>query len=461
MVRKLSFLNVVLSSLKRSKTLFVALILISLGINVKAQISLQEAIRNTLDRNLQIKQAQYGYNLSEQELRQAKSNLYPNLNLGIDNSYNYGLTFDQTSGQLVRGNDWTSSAGARLSSSVTLFQGFQKINQIRANKIQMAIDATEVERVKNDLVLSVVTSYLEAITNKEMHEAALEQIQLSKEQLRQDSIQYEVGNKTVADLAQAKNQVAMDDLNIMSAENAYDISLLSLKQLMELSPDTNFNIIKPDINAVMSEYAAISYESVFQKALHTQPNIKQAEQGKLLALKNIDIAKGGYYPTLSLSTGYGTNYSSRAMVPQTLLKMPFFDQLDENKSFSAGVSLQMPIFNNNRTKIAVNKAKINYLQAENKESIEKRNLEKIIAQAILDLRSANKQYGASQIAFQTSQVAYEALRERHNVGMANSIELFTAQTNMNKAEFEMIRRKYEMVFRGKVIDYYTGNQITF
>ncbi len=461
MVRKLSFLNVVLSSLKRSKALFVALILISLGINVKAQISLQEAIRNTLDRNLQIKQAQYGYNLSEQELRQAKSNLYPNLNLGIDNSYNYGLTFDQTSGQLVRGNDWTSSAGARLSSSVTLFQGFQKINQIRANKIQMAIDATEVERVKNDLVLSVVTSYLEAITNKEMHEAALEQIQLSKEQLRQDSIQYEVGNKTVADLAQAKNQVAMDDLNIMSAENAYDISLLSLKQLMELSPDTNFNIIKPDINAVMSEYAAISYESVFQKALHTQPNIKQAEQGKLLALKNIDIAKGGYYPTLSLSTGYGTNYSSRAMVPQTLLKMPFFDQLDENKSFSAGVSLQMPIFNNNRTKIAVNKAKINYLQAENKESIEKRNLEKIIAQAILDLRSANKQYGASQIAFQTSQVAYEALRERHNVGMANSIELFTAQTNMNKAEFEMIRRKYEMVFRGKVIDYYTGNQITF
>ena len=461
MVRKLSFLNVVLSSLKRSKTLFVALILISLGINVKAQISLQEAIRNTLDRNLQIKQAQYGYNLSEQELRQAKSNLYPNLNLGIDNSYNYGLTFDQTSGQLVRGNDWTSSAGARLSSSVTLFQGFQKINQIRANKIQMAIDATEVERVKNDLVLSVVTSYLEAITNKEMHEAALEQIQLSKEQLRQDSIQYEVGNKTVADLAQAKNQVAMDDLNIMSAENAYDISLLSLKQLMELSPDTNFNIIKPDINAVMSEYAALSYESVFQKALHTQPNIKQAEQGKLLALKNIDIAKGGYYPTLSLSTGYGTNYSSRAMVPQTLLKMPFFDQLDENKSFSAGVSLQMPIFNNNRTKIAVNKAKINYLQAENKESIEKRNLEKIIAQAILDLRSANKQYGASQIAFQTSQVAYEALRERHNVGMANSIELFTAQTNMNKAEFEMIRRKYEMVFRGKVIDYYTGNQITF
>lgn len=461
MVRKLSFLNIVLTSFRRVKPVFIGFFLVTFGLTAKGQISIQDAIKHTLDRNLQIKQAQYGHQLSEQELRQAKSNLYPNLSVGLDNNNNYGLTFDQTSGELVRGNYWTSSAGARLSSSVTLFQGFQKVNQIRANKIQLAIDATEVEKVKNDLVLSVVTNYLEAITNKELHEAALQQIQLSKEQLRQDSIQYEVGNKTIADLAQAKNQVAMDDLNIMSAENSYDLSLLALKQLMEMSPDTNFSIVKPDINALMGSYAAVSYEDVFQQALRTQPGIKQAEESKLLALKNIDIAKGGYYPTLSLSTGYGTNYSSRAMIPQTVIKMPFFDQLNENKSFSAGLSLQMPIFNNNRTKISINKAKINYLQAENRESIEKRNLEKVIAQAILDLRSANKQYGASQIAFQTSQVAYEALRERHNVGMANAIELFTAQTNMNKAEFEMIRRKYEMVFRGKVIDYYTGNQITF
>lgn len=425
------------------------------------QITLQEAIQQTLARNLQIKQAQFGYQLSEQDLRQAKSNLYPNLSFGVDNSYNYGLTFDQTSGQLIRGNDWTSSASARLSSSVVLFQGFQKVNQIRANKVQLAIDATEVDKVKNDLILSVVTNYLEAITNKELHEAALGQIKLSREQLRQDSIQFNVGNKTIADLAQAKNQVAMDDLNIMTSENAYELSLLALKQLMEVSPDTKFSIVKPDIDALMGDYAGITFEQVFADALNTQPGIKKAGQSKELALKNIDIAKGGYYPTISLSGGYGTNYSSQAKDLVTNLKAPFWDQFNDNKSFRGGISLEMPIFNNNRTKIAISKAKINYLQAENSESLEKRNLQKTIAQAILDLRSANKQYLTSQVAHQASQVAFEALRERYNVGMANSIELFTAQTNMNKAEFDVIRRKYEMVFRGKVIDYYTGNQITF
>ncbi|PRD48587.1 TolC family protein [Sphingobacterium haloxyli] len=426
-----------------------------------AQVTLQEAIETTLERNLQIKQAEFGYQISEQDLYQSKSELYPNLSVGADNAYNYGLTFDQTSGQLIRGNFWTTNAGAQLSSSIAIFQGFQKINQIKANKIQLTIDATEVEKVKNDLVLSVVTNYLEAITNGELYEAAQQQVRLSREQLRQDSIQFQVGNKTLADLAQAENQVATDELNIMSSENAYELSLLNLKQLMELSPDTTFGLEKPSIADIMAEYAVTSFDDVFRKALLSQPAIEQASYYKELALKNIDIAKGAYYPTLNLSAGYGTNYSSRAYDMITQEQIRFFDQVNENKSFRGGLSLQIPIFNNNRTKVAVNKAKIGYLQAENEEALARRNLEKTIAQAILDLRSANRQYFASQVAFNTSKVAFETIKERYDVGMANSMEMFTAQTNMNSAEFEMIRRKYEMVFRGKVIDYYIGNPITF
>src|SRR5690606_21478120 len=259
-----------------------------------AQVTLQEAVETTLERNLQIKQAEFGRQISEQNLYQSKSELYPNLSVGISNSYNYGLTFDQTSGQLIRGNDWTTSAGGQLSSSVSIFQGFQKINQIKANKIQLSVDATEVEKVKNDLILSVVTNYLEAITNGELYEAAIQQVKLSREQLRQDSIQFQVGNKTLADLAQAENQLATDELNIMSSENAYELSLLNLKQLMELSPDTMFTLKKPSIADIMAKYGISSFDDECIKALLTQPVNEQASYDKELALKNIDIAKGAY-----------------------------------------------------------------------------------------------------------------------------------------------------------------------
>lgn len=426
-----------------------------------AQISLQEAIKRTLERNLQIKQAGFGYDITQQSLRESKSALYPDLTVGLDNSYNYGLAFDQTSGTLIRENRWTSGAGANISSSVAIFQGFQKVNQIRANKIQLSVDAAEIDKVKNDLTLSVITTYLEAITNGELHEASKEQIALSKEQLRQDSIQFEVGNKTLADLAQAENKVATDELNVMTSENAHELSLLTLKQLMEMRPDDDIELIKPEVEGLMAEYAGLTFDGVYQKALLTQPDVEQAGYSKLLALKNIDIAKGGYYPTVSLRANYGTRYSSEARDIMTQMKEPFGIQLDRNKSFSGGISVAMPIFDNNGTKVSVAKAKIGYLQAENQEALLKRNLEKTIAQALLDLKSANKQYSAAQVAFKTSEVAYLALKDRYDVGVANSIELFTSQTNMNSAEFEMIRRRYELVFRGKVIDYYMGNPITF
>lgn len=439
---------------------FILFLLVCFCPNLYAQISLQEAIQATLDRNLQIKQAEFGKQISEQSLLEAKSALYPNLSVGVSNTHVYGLSFDQISGQLLRGNKWTSSAGAQVASSVTVFQGFQKINQIRANKIQLLVDASEIEKIKYDLILSVVTNYVEAITNKDLYEASLEQVKLSKEQLRQDSIQFDVGNKTLADLAQAENQVATDELNVMTSDNAYELSILALKQLMEMRPDTIIELIKPDVDVLMAEYVAMPFEDVYHKSLAVQPDIEQAGYNKQLASKNIDIAKGSYYPTLSISASYGTNYSSEGKDIITQQKMSFSDQLDQNKSFRGGVSLDFPIFNNNRTKVAVSKAKISYLQAENNEALLKRNLEKTISQALLDLKSANKQYLASQIAFNTSKVAFLALKDRYDAGVANSIELFTSQTNMNRAEFDMIRRKYELVFRSKVIDYYIGNPIT-
>lgn len=446
---------------KLSSCLFAWLVFVCFGCPVAlAQLSLEQAIQTTLDRNLQIRQAQFGYQISEQTLYQSKSELYPNLSFGFNGGYNYGLIFDQTTGQLIRGSSNTS-AGANIGSSVAVFQGFQKINQIKANKIQLSIDASEVDKIKNDLILSVVTNYLEAITNGELHEAAKQQVKLSREQLRQDSIQFAVGNKTVADLAQSENQVATDELSIMTSENAYELSLLNLKQLMEMSPDTIFTLEKPDIAEIMAEYAILSFDDVFEKALDTQPIVEQAGYNIALAKKNIDIAKGGYYPSITLSTGYGTNYSSQFLNMQTLNPLPFFTQFNRNKTFQSQLGVNVPIFNNNRTKVAVNKAKLSFLQAQTEDAITRRNLQKTIGQAILDLKFANKQYFTSQVAFNSSRVAFEAIKERYDVGMANSMEMFTAQTNMNRAEFDMIRRKYEMVFRGKVIDYYIGNPITF
>lgn len=422
-------------------------------------ISVETAVQTALDNNLQIKQAEYQESLSEQDLLQARMNFYPTLNLGSNGSMSWGLSFDQTAGRLVTQS--VNSAGTRLSTSFDIFQGFQKINQVKANRYQLMSSQSNVDRAKNDLILSVVTTYLEALTNLDLWRASQEQSELSKQQLEVMRINMEAGNNTLADFSQAETQAATDELNVTTAQNAYEMSMLNLKQLMEMDPQANVELQRPDLEGIKLEINRMSAAEIFGDAVETYPDIKVAEFNTLVAERNIEVAKGGYYPTLSFSGGIGTNYSSQARDFNTQQLLPFGDQLQRNRNESIGVTLNIPIFNNYRTRIGVNRAKINYQNALTNEQLSRNNLNKIINQAVLDLRSAEKRLVSTEAALVSAKQTFEVIKLRFDEGMANSVELSTSQTAMNKAEFDHIQAQYNLVFSTKVIDFYLGNSIRF
>ena len=441
---------------------------VSIPIRSAAQklVPIRVAVYHALDNNLQVKQARFQAALSEEDLKQAKSQFYPTLNAQLSGNMRFGRYFDQTTGQLVPS---VNTANGGISTDVPIFQGFQRVNQILANKNQLAADQSNVEKVKNDLVLSVVTTYLEALTNQDLLTAAEMQLKLSQQQLEVAEANYEVGNNTLADLSQAKSQVATDELNVTSAQNAFELSMLNLKQLMEMDPAEDIALEKPQIDSVEGITVPYVASEIYNQALKSQPDIQAAAFSTEVAKNNIAIAKGAYYPTLGFGAGYGTSVSS---VASRLIGMdengegiyervPFGDQLRDNESPYIGLNLNIPIFNRFQTKINVNRAKISYQNALTNEQLAKNNLNKIINQAVLDLRSAEKRYYSTETAFSSAKDAFEVIQQRYDVGLANSVELFTAQTTMNRAEFDHIQAKYDLLFRSKVIDFYLGNEINF
>ena len=430
-------------------------------------VPIKVAIYHALDNNLQVKQARFQEALSEEDLKQARSQFYPSLNVQMGGNMRFGKYFDQTTGQLVPS---VNTANATASTDLPIFQGFQRVNQILANKNQLAADQSNVEKVKNDLVLSVATTYLEALTNQDLLTAAEQQLKLSQQQLEVAKANYDVGNNTLADLSQAKSQVATDELNVTSAQNAFELSMLNLKQLMEMDPAEDIMLEKPPVTDIGQAAAPYSANEVYQQALKVQPDIENAAFSTLVAKNNIDIAKGGYYPTLGFGAGFGTSLSSVASRQTGRVddqgfpiyeRVPFGDQLRDNKSPYIGLSLNIPIFNRFQVRTNVNKAKIGYQNALTNEQLAKNNLNKVVNQAVLDLRSASKRYASTGTAFESAKDAFEVIRQRYEVGLANSVELFTAQTTMNKAEFDHIQAKYDLLFRNKVIDFYLGNEINF
>lgn len=442
------------------RLLFLSLLVSIISFPLLAQevITLQAALDSTMKNNLQIRQADFQSAISGQDVFQSRMNLLPSINGGVGGQINGGSFFDEKTGTL--GNTINKSVDGNLSTSLILFRGFQKVNEIAFNKYLLEADKSNAQQVRYDLQISVFTNYMEALANRDLLEAAKQQLSLSENQFLVEEIQVETGNKTLADLSQAKSQVALDELNVTSAQNSYDLSVLTLKQLMEMNPLREIVLENPNVGggeAIADDY---SPEEVFNQAVVLFPEIRKVEFHTRAAETNVKMAKGNYYPSLSLSSGLRSGYTTsyRDIFGDIF---PFRQQLRNNFSRYIGLSLNIPIFNNLSSRIEIRKAKISLENAKVIEQQTKNSLNKIINQAVLDFRSAQKRFSSSEQAFIAMKETFTIIKERYDVGLANAIELGIAQTNMNKAEFDFISSKYNVLFRNKVIDYYLGKPLHF
>ena len=160
--------------------LICGMLLAAMSFKADAQevISLQKAVQLTLDRNLTIKQAQYTEALATADYQQAKNNLLPSVTANPQASYNFGRSPNLTTYSYTSQSFLYVNGQAQL--SVTLFQGGQLHNQILQNKISIDVDKTSTSKVKNDLLLNVVTDYLQILTDQDLVIAAQQQIDIAQ-----------------------------------------------------------------------------------------------------------------------------------------------------------------------------------------------------------------------------------------------------------------------------------------
>ncbi len=452
-------------------------------------ITLQKAVDLTLANNLTIKQAVVTESLAVEDVKQSKYNLLPTASANPTAGYGFGRT--PVAGDYAYSNQTIFNVNGTASVAFTIFQGGQLRNQILANKLALDIDKSSTAKIKNDLVLSVVTDYLSILTNQDLVIAAQQQIDIAKITLDRTQKSFDAGNMSLADLSQAKAGLSTAELNLTTAQNQLDLSILVLKQYMEMDPNTDIKVEKPDISKLTDVRTAYDANEVIKTALNVNPDVKLAEAQQQSFGQQIKIAKGNYYPTLAVFGGLSSYYSSAqepyrltGLTPpaydpigtvqgtgqtvQTLMMQQqpiysyysFANQFRDNFGQSIGLSLQIPIFNHYTARTSVRKAKLNYENAQLTTELAKITLSKTIIQAVMDLNAAVKQYASAQQTYQADKDAFNVIQERYNVGLVNSLDYNTSLTNYNKAQNDMIEAKYTVVFRSKVIDYYLGNQIT-
>jgi len=416
--------------------------------NAQERWSLEKCISHAIENNISIKQQQNAIERSEIELNTAKMNLLPSVNASASQSWSFGrgLTMDNT---YVNRN--TASTSFDISGNVTLFAGMQKINSIKARKLNLEAATADLQRVKEDMSINVAQAYLQTLYAAEMLQVAKRQVELSKNVLEQKQKMMQNGKASESDVAEARAAVSRDELSIVQAENDYNLALLDLSQLLELPSPENFVIEEPDTAAQLMAIATI--DEVYADALRNKAIIKGDETRIVAAEKSVSIARGGHSPTLNLSGGVGTNYYKTSGYTHE----SFGDQLDQNLSKYVALSLNIPIFNRFATRNEVRTARCQVENLNMQLNADKKALYKEVQQAYYNAVASESKYGSSLSAEESAQVAFNLVTKKFDNGKATQTEYDQSRTQWLKAVADRIQAKYEYIFRAKILEYYRGN----
>lgn len=476
------------------KKLGVLVLLACMTVSVQAQEkqwTLRECVQHALDNNISIKQSELDLEATDADKLAAIGNFIPSLNLSGSLSENTGLSFNP-----VTNNAQTTtflSATGRINVGYTLFDGLRNIRQVQRAKLSNLAATYRLDKMEDDIALFVANAYLQVLVNKANLESAKFQNLVTVEQIERTEVLVEAGTLPRGDLLEIQATYASELQNIATLENAVTISKISLAQLLLIEDYQNFDIVDEGYDVVENEIAAIPVSELIAAAKENRSEVKIAEQNVELAIKDLQISRGAYYPTLSAFFGYDTRYTDATSFvqtvdpdnptitqqigiveetgqtvigefPNTVSQLsrpdPFFDQLYQNDGIAYGLQLSIPVFNGFSVRSNVIRNKINLERSKYQLEQAKLDLESNVYQAYVDAKGSRKAYEAARVALESQELAYNYARERYDVGLTNAFDFSQSKLRYDNAVIQLNQSKYDYIFKLKVLELYFGVEPT-
>ncbi len=415
--------------------------------------TLEECVNQALDRNLSIQQNRLSLELAKKDVAIAKGNFLPNLNASSGGNLNFGSGFDYVTQNRVATSIFGGSLG--LSAGYIVFNGFRNTNTYKQAELGVASSLLDLQKIENDISLFVVNGYLNILFAKETLNAFKIQYNISKKQLKAVATRFQSGVIAKSELLNTKSTVAANLQSVVAQENALNIALLNLAQLLQV-PSEGFDIASIAVGLPSSDLLYENSSSVYYKSVDRMPEITRAKLAIENADLNIKISKSYFLPSISASAGLTTNYGYNLKSGPDI---PFFNQLDDNLGYGVGLNINIPIFNRFQTKNNLEKSKIAKEISETRLESEKVQLKQTIEQAFLDVKSALKTYQAATISLESQEEAFKNAQERYNYGSMTLFDFDQVRTRLVNAQSTLIRSKYDYVFKTKVLQFYAGELI--
>ncbi|MBN8851770.1 MAG: hypothetical protein BGO55_05675 [Sphingobacteriales bacterium 50-39] len=450
---------------------------------VGSNLSLQQAVAIAIKHNLLVNQSDIIAQGARINYSQAWDYMLPTLNGNANQAISNGRSLNPYTYQYT--NTQVNSGSYGLNSNLTLFQGLQIQNSIKQYGYALDASRMDLQQQKDNITLNVLLAYLQVLSSRDLLVIAKEQANVDAVQVgRLDTLNQAGALLLLSNLTDLKGQYAGDLANIAIATNNLESAKINLFNILNVPYRRDVEFDPNAFTLQISEYAD-NPDSIYKTSLRTMPTVKAADLRVMSYQRALSVARGAYYPTLTLYGSINTSYSNQATtkvltgtsndltnqyvtVAGTAYdvyaksqnyadhSIPFGDQFKNNKYTQFGLQLNVPILNYLQVRNRVKQAKLNLrnqqLLNENVRLVLQQNVET----AYQNMIAAYKQYKSYIDQAAAYAESFRTTEIRFDEGVVNSDVYILSKNNTDRANTSLSQAKYTYIFRTKVLDYYQG-----
>lgn len=422
------------------------------------QWSLKDCIDYALANNIQLQKAKVQQLSALEDIKQSQSALLPSLSLSTSQNVSYNPWPEQGSA-MIAGNKVQAdvkkvyyNGSYSLSGNWTVWNGGQNTNTVKLNKLAAEQARLDSAVTANNVLEQIAQLYVQILYSDEAISVTKESLKTSQANEERGKTMVSVGKMSKADLAQLTAQRAEDEYSIVEAESNLRNYKRQLKQLLQIADNDEFDVVIPSTTDEMALKDVPALNDVYAASLTQRPEIQNAKLGIESSDLSVKIAKAGKMPTVGLNAGLSTSTTS-------MNSNGWGNQLKNNFTVGGGVTVSIPLFDNRKTKTAVNKAmlqKENYmLDLQDKQTTLYSTVENYWLQAVTN----QNKFKAARVSTESAQASYELLSEQFNLGLKNIVELMTGKTHLLQAQQNELQSKYLAILNLNMLDFYRIGEI--
>lgn len=422
---------------------------LGLSLSVFGQNSLEDCIRYAWENNLRLRNTLQ----SEKEARinyvDAMGNFLPYVSVQTELGRKMGRSINPENNNYTKDSYNQGTVG--LDVTLSLFEGFMRINRLRhAHYIQKEKAWDYVAR-KNELAYQVTEAYYKMMQDKKLLDLAVEQLRLGEHYMKLTEVYVELGLKSIADLQEIKARCQGDLFRLRLYEQNSQMSLLYLKETLGMKERDSLSVSLLLDENPMEVASSLKTERIYMQSLQVLPEYKRMAALEQIARKDYAVALGQLSPKIYVCFSWKSNHYN------SLFSM---DQLRDNRNKYLGIGVSFPIFNGLDRYTNIKKKKLAMQCVRNNIEEEKIHLHNEMERLVFSLRTGYEKYKLSFLQVETEEQVLKETEKKWEEGLVSVFQLMESRNRLLAVKTELInaRLQYELALR-LAIYYQTGTFI--